>query len=195
MKSLKAKCAKCGDIIEVSHYGEYKSCKCGAISLDYGDGHYFRMGGNPENFDKEFDKEQGIDRFGPFMESLEETKADSNTDFYIKKTGQKPDEEYDGTMEDLLAHTIAWQKKHGITNPLRQACKVTEEWGETMEEMNHGRTTSSAFEDGIGDVIISLTIFANIHGLDIKQCWAKSLREIERRTGKTVDGNFIKGEE
>jgi len=62
-------------------------------------------------------------------------------------------------MEDLLAHTIAWQKKHGITNPLRQACKVTEEWGETMEEMNHGRTTSSAFEDGIGDVIISLTIF------------------------------------
>jgi len=53
MKPMRAKCAKCGDIIEVSHYGEYKSCKCGAISLDYGDGYYSRMGGAPEDFDKE----------------------------------------------------------------------------------------------------------------------------------------------
>ena len=158
-----------------------KCAKCGAIALDYGDEYYSRTCGAPEDFDKEFDEEQGIDRFAPFKLEQPETE-------------QNPNEEYDGTMEDLLVHTIAWQKKHGITNPLWQACKVTEEWGETLEEMNHGRTASSAFEDGIGDVIISLTIFANLHGLNIKECWAKSLREIERRTGTTVDGNFIKEE-
>ena len=89
MKPMRAKCAKCGDIVEVSHFKEYKSCKCGAISLDYGDGYYFRMGGAPEDFDKEFDKEQGIDRFKPFKESLEGTKANSNTDFYTRENQEK----------------------------------------------------------------------------------------------------------
>ena len=82
---MRAKCAKCGDVVEVSHLREYKSCKCGAISLDYGDGYYSRMGGNPEDFDREFDKEQGIDRFKTFKESLQGTKANSNTEFFVKE--------------------------------------------------------------------------------------------------------------
>lgn len=83
MKPMKAKCANCGDIVEVSHYCEFKSCKCGAISLDYGDGYYSRMVGAPENFDREFDKEQGIDdRFGAFRKLKKPKEFDSNTDFY-----------------------------------------------------------------------------------------------------------------
>ena len=91
-KPMRAKCAKCGDIVEVSHLREYKTCKCGAISLDYGDGYYSRMGGAPEDFDKEFDKEQGIDRFKPFkLEKPETCKA--NCDFYTLE--DKPKVVYD----------------------------------------------------------------------------------------------------
>lgn len=48
---MRAKCRKCGDTIEVTRPREFKSCKCGAISLDYGDEFYYRVGGNPEDFD------------------------------------------------------------------------------------------------------------------------------------------------
>lgn len=48
---MKAKCRKCGDTVEVTKPKEFKSCKCGAINLDYGDEHYYRVGGNPEDFD------------------------------------------------------------------------------------------------------------------------------------------------
>ncbi len=94
-------------------------------------------------------------------------------------------------LDELIKRTIEWSENHGITNPWTQASKVTEEWGETVSEMNHGRS-GSEFEDGIGDVLVSLTIYAHLFDLDIRECWAKSLREIERRTGKTVNGNFIK---
>lgn len=52
---MKAKCRKCGDTVEVTRPREYKSCKCGAISLDYGDEFYYRVGGNPEDFDGEIE--------------------------------------------------------------------------------------------------------------------------------------------
>lgn len=34
--SNKAKCKKCGDIIESKHVHDYVTCKCGAISVDGG---------------------------------------------------------------------------------------------------------------------------------------------------------------
>lgn len=55
----KAKCAKCGDIIESKSRHEFVSCSCGAIFVDGGTD-YIRRGGNPEDFDKEFDKELDI---------------------------------------------------------------------------------------------------------------------------------------
>lgn len=53
---MKAKCIKCGDTVEVTRPKEYKTCKCGAIALDYGDPpYYYRVGGNPEDFDGEIE--------------------------------------------------------------------------------------------------------------------------------------------
>lgn len=49
---MKAKCNRCGDTVEVTKLREFKLCKCGAIGLDYGDGdNYYRVVGNPEDFD------------------------------------------------------------------------------------------------------------------------------------------------
>lgn len=52
---MKAKCKRCGDIVEVTKPREYKTCRCGAINLDYGDEYYFRVGGNLEDFDGEIE--------------------------------------------------------------------------------------------------------------------------------------------
>ena len=48
---MKAKCRKCGETVEVTKPKEYKSCKCGAIGLDYGDEYYFRVIGDLKDFD------------------------------------------------------------------------------------------------------------------------------------------------
>lgn len=91
----------------------------------------------------------------------------------------------------LIDAVIEWGEERGIDNPLTQASKVTEEWGETVSEMNHGRFGDD-FEDGIGDTLVSLIIYAHINGKDIRGCLERAYVEISNRTGKTVDGNFIK---
>lgn len=94
----------------------------------------------------------------------------------------------------LIDAIIKWGEERGIDNPWTQASKVTEEWGETVSEMNHGRFGED-FEDGIGDTLVSLIIYAHISGKDIRECLAKAYTEISERTGKTVNGNFIKDAE
>lgn len=57
---MKAKCKKCGDTVEVTRPREFKSCKCGAIYLDYGNEFYYRVGGNPDAFDGEIEDAPAI---------------------------------------------------------------------------------------------------------------------------------------
>lgn len=94
----------------------------------------------------------------------------------------------------LIDAVIEWGEERNIDNPWTQASKVTEEWGETVSEMNHGRFGDD-FEDGIGDTLVSLIIYAHISGKDIRECLAKAYTEISERTGRTVNGNFIKDAE
>lgn len=94
----------------------------------------------------------------------------------------------------LIDAVIKWGEERNIDNPWTQASKVTEEWGETVSEMNHGRFGDD-FEDGIGDTLVSLIIYAHISGKDIRECLAKAYTEISERTGRTVNGNFIKDAE
>lgn len=65
---MKAKCKHCGDTVEVTRPREFKSCKCGAINLDYGDEFYYRVGGNPEDFDGEI---EGAPKIRPADDSME----------------------------------------------------------------------------------------------------------------------------
>ena len=95
------------------------------------------------------------------------------------------------STDELIERTIAWGERHKVDNIWSQASKVTEEWGETIGELNHGRL-GDEFEDGIGDTLISLTIFAHIAGKDIRKCWENALDIVEKRKGTTISGNFIK---
>lgn len=188
-KPMRAKCAKCHEIIEVSRPCEYKSCKCGAISLDYGDGYYSRMGGNPADFDKEFDKEQGIDRFKPFkLEKPED--LDTNTDLYTIEI--KPKVVYD--MNTLTSLVWEWFEKKGLKDPKMQMIKVVEEVGELASQIARNKLHDPATEDALGDILV--TVIGMCHHLQYHPAHALSVayNEIKDRKGKVVEGSFVKNE-
>lgn len=193
MKPMKAKCARCGDIVEVSHFKEYKTCKCGAISLDYGDGYYSRMGGAPEDFDKEFDKAQGIEnRFKPFK--LEQP-LDTNTDFFI--TDNPAVKEVDAelmNMGTLVSLVWEWFEKKGLKDPVMQMVKVQEEVGELARQISRNKLHDPETEDALGDILV--TIIGMCHHLHYHPAHALALayNEIKDRKGKVVEGSFVKDE-
>lgn len=207
MEPMRAKCAKCGDIVEVSHFKEYKSCKCGAISLDYGDGYYCRMGGAPDDFDKEFDKEQGIDRFKPFKE-LEKLSSNTET-LVLKKQEVKPVE--DMSYEELSSVTTIygeeimqmctltkkvweWFDEKGLKDPMVQFVKMEEECGELAHELTRGKTFSREVVDALGDILV--TVIGLCHHLHIPPQAALTLayNEIKDRKGKVINNSFVKEE-
>lgn len=47
----KAKCKKCGDIIESKHRHDFVFCSCGAIAVDGGKS-YLKRVGNPADFEE-----------------------------------------------------------------------------------------------------------------------------------------------
>ena len=96
-------------------------------------------------------------------------------------------------IKELYDRTIAWAEKHNITNIHTQALKTYEEWSETISELNHNRFGED-FEDGIGDTVISFLIFCHIADKDLVKCWEDSLNVIEKRSGISQNGNFIKNE-
>ena len=60
IKCNKAKCLKCGDIIESKHRHDYVSCKCGAISVDGGKDYLKRSWGSSADYMElsEYEKEK-----------------------------------------------------------------------------------------------------------------------------------------
>ena len=46
--------------------------------------------------------------------------------------------------------------------------------------------------DGLGDTLVTLIILAAQYGLELEDCLEYAYNEIKDRTGKTVDGTFIK---
>jgi NTP pyrophosphatase (non-canonical NTP hydrolase) len=79
------------------------------------------------------------------------------------------------------------------SNPQAQFVKLIEEAGELAAGI--ARKQHPAIEDGIGDMIVVLTILAEQHGLDIEQCIEVAWHSIKDRTGRMVDGVFIKDSE
>jgi len=47
-------------------------------------------------------------------------------------------------------------------------------------------------EDAIGDIVVTLIIQARMHGLSLGQCLASAYDQIKNRTGKMINGVFVK---
>lgn len=76
------------------------------------------------------------------------------------------------------------------SNPQAQFTKLIEEAGELATGISKKR--SDLVMDGIGDMVVVLTILAAQHSVNIEQCIELAWDEIKDRKGIMRDGVFIK---
>ena len=113
---------------------------------------------------------------------------------------------------ELEEKVIQWAKDKGIlekATPLTQIEKTQEELDETREalfwdskyvlqyENKKGKLVNTKEEvaDGYGDQLVTLIIGAHMNGLNLVDCLESAYNVISKRTGKMVDGVFVKDSE
>lgn len=88
-----------------------------------------------------------------------------------------------------------WADVRGLSSadPTRQMLKLIEEVGELGAAMARNNRDNEI--DAIGDIYVVLTILAMQLGYNIEDCIQKSYDVIAKRTGRLVNGVFVKDEE
>ena len=74
--------------------------------------------------------------------------------------------------------------------PTKQLIKIIEEVGELASAILKKKRKEEI--DAVGDIMVTLIIFAEIRGYDVMSALGYAYQEIKDRTGKMVDGSFIK---
>ena len=95
-------------------------------------------------------------------------------------------------MDSLIKQVEVWAKEKGLdkAESSKQFLKVTEEVGEVASAL--ARSNHEMLKDGIGDVVVTLIILALQNEMDLTECLETAYDEIKNRTGKMVDGVFVK---
>jgi uncharacterized protein YihD (DUF1040 family) len=119
------------------------------------------------------------------------------------------------TYEQTADQVLDWAEAKGIisaSNPIKQLTKTQEELDETMlalqkikhleepdlsfvdikDKMALEQTYRAEVEDGIGDMLVTIIILAELAGLNSVDCLNLAYDEIKDRKGKMVDGLFVK---
>lgn len=97
------------------------------------------------------------------------------------------------TFEELEQLVSEWAEEKGIYDkgtPLAQADKTLEEAQEIRDGIVDG--DKDEIIDGIGDTLVTLIIQARMQQVDIVECLNVAYDIISKRTGKMVDGQFVK---
>lgn len=98
-------------------------------------------------------------------------------------------------MSQLDESIRVWGRDKNINNPDKQTVKLLEECGELAHEICRGNYNSEELVDAIGDIQVVLIILADMLGYKAEDCKQSAYDVIANRTGKTVDGSFIKDSE
>jgi NTP pyrophosphatase (non-canonical NTP hydrolase) len=104
-------------------------------------------------------------------------------------------------MDNMDLNTLAinvkeWADNKGLLkkeNSAKQMLKVTEEIGEVAAAI--ARNNMEGLKDGIGDGFVTLIILAHQNGLSPEECLETAWDVIKGRTGKMIDGVFVKSED
>ena len=86
-----------------------------------------------------------------------------------------------------------WAENKGIYakgDAKTQFVKLSEEMGELA--MSILKNDPEEFMDAIGDCVVVLTNLAHLNGVKIEDCINGSYDVIAKRTGKMVNGTFVK---
>jgi NTP pyrophosphatase (non-canonical NTP hydrolase) len=97
------------------------------------------------------------------------------------------------TMEQLIQKVTQWAQEKDLVKPESvhpQLAKIAEEFGELCGGIL--KQKPEIIKDSYGDILVTLIISAAQTGYDLIECLNAAYEEIKDRTGKTVDGTFIK---
>jgi NTP pyrophosphatase (non-canonical NTP hydrolase) len=86
-----------------------------------------------------------------------------------------------------------WATEKGIYDKgdaKTQLVKLMEEMGELSVSVL--KQKDEEFKDAIGDCVVVLTNLAKLKGFDIEECINAAYDVIAKRTGKMVNGTFVK---
>ena len=95
--------------------------------------------------------------------------------------------------EKLIDSVVDWADDRGLVkeeNSDKQLIKIIEEVGELSSAFLKKNRKEEI--DAVGDILVTLIIFAEIRGYDVMSALGYAYQEIKDRTGKIVDGSFIK---
>lgn len=117
-------------------------------------------------------------------------------------------------FEQLQDKILDWADERGIldnSNPLKQLEKTQEELDETKEALEKIQNLKNEdffidvgnedvlrnqynkeVADGIGDMLVTIIILAELTGLDSVECLRLAYDEIKDRKGKMENGLFVK---
>ena len=97
------------------------------------------------------------------------------------------------TYRELEQRVIYWAKQKGIFdhgNPTAQAEKTDEEVMELRVAISE--EDMAEIKDALGDILVTMIIQAKMQDVDLLDCLEGALEIIEKRTGKMVNGTFVK---
>ena len=100
--------------------------------------------------------------------------------------------------QQLIDAVRAWGVEKGLTGPngkatvRGQVTKLDEEFNELCASIRFH--DDPGIVDAIGDMTVVLTLLAELVGTKIEDCLKAAYVEIAGRTGKMVDGVFVKDE-
>ena len=89
-----------------------------------------------------------------------------------------------------------WAEQRGLYHegdPKTQLIKLQEEIGELAKATLEN--DKPEIIDAIGDMVVVLTNLAHLNGVNIETCIAEAYNVISKRTGKMINGTFVKDED
>jgi NTP pyrophosphatase (non-canonical NTP hydrolase) len=99
----------------------------------------------------------------------------------------------DDCGDEIFDCIRSWAKEKGLYDkgdPKTQYIKLMEETGEIGRAILKNDTEQII--DGIGDAVVVLTNLAELVGVPIEECIQEAYNVISKRTGKMVNGTFVK---
>ena len=91
---------------------------------------------------------------------------------------------------DLIRDWAATRGLYQQGNPHTQYVKLQEEAGELAKALL--KNDKPEIIDAIGDIVVVLTNLAHLEGYDIEYCIDEAYKVIAGRTGKMINGTFVK---
>lgn len=99
-------------------------------------------------------------------------------------------------INNLVSLIEQWGEPKGLTTkrPMLKSWPQFEKVQEEVTEIARAIVNNDRAElvDAIGDTFVTLVLLAKQNDLDIENCISVAYNEIKNRTGKTIDGKFIK---